>query len=301
MLVRAARMHPAANDIVDRASVVLGPAMRRYFSAEGASLATNRDVQLATFLATQMHLAALTAEGLDSELSVGMSLGEYSHLVHIHALSFESALRLIDARGTAYDTAPPGMMAAVLAVGRDVVEEAVREASANGDIAISNYNSPSQHVIAGDAAAVTAAIANLEEHHLAHTIVTESRVPMHTALLRDVAEQFAAELGRAAWASPDRPYLPNVRGAWASAVAPADFVRCLSEHVTQPVRWQESVEMLFALHPGAVFVEVGPGRVLSNLFGRRWIRAACAATDAEHGSDAEVHFRAVADHLRKHS
>jgi len=53
--------------------------------------------------------------------SLGLSLGEYSHLVHIGALELDDALRLVDERGRCYDEAPPGTMATVLTVDRETV------------------------------------------------------------------------------------------------------------------------------------------------------------------------------------
>ena len=298
MLVRAAAMHPAAQTVIARAAGVLDERAARYCSPEGTRLDTNRDVQLSVFLATQMHLAALVAEGLDSDVSLGLSLGEYSHLAHIGALTFESALRLVDARGAAYDRSPPGMMTAVLAADVETVETVVREAAVHGTIAVSNYNAPTQHVIAGDVLAVTWASKRLEDDHLAHTVVIERRVPMHTALLTGVASQFIPDLERAEWTVPSRRYLPNVLGTWSSDTGAAAFAARLAEHVTRPVRWRESIEMIFQLHPDATFVEVGPGSVLRNMFGRRWIAPAHAGTDGAAGADPAAHFRSTVDVLR---
>jgi [acyl-carrier-protein] S-malonyltransferase len=298
MLLRAAAIHPAARTVAGRAAQVLQERAAHYFSPAGTRLDSNRDVQLSVFLATQMHLAALAAEGLDTEFSLGLSLGEYSHLVHIGALAFEKALRLVDARGAAYDMSPPGMMTAVLAADVETVETVVREAAAYGGIAVSNYNAPTQHVIAGDVPAVTWASQRLEDEHLAHTVVIERRVPMHTSLLMPVASRFIRDLEQAEWKSPSRRYLPNVLGNWSADTNPATFVTRLAAHVTQPVRWRESIEMIFQLHPGATFVEVGPGSVLRNMFGRRWIRPACAGTDCTAAADPAAHFRATVDALR---
>ena len=65
---------------------------------------------MTVFLATQMYLAALQAEGLQPIASLGLSLGEYSHLVDIGALDLEDALDLVNERGRCYDEAPAGVM-----------------------------------------------------------------------------------------------------------------------------------------------------------------------------------------------
>lgn len=55
-----------------------------------------------------MHLAALEAAGVTAAASLGLSLGEYAHLVHIGALDVAAAVRLVAARGALYEAGPPG-------------------------------------------------------------------------------------------------------------------------------------------------------------------------------------------------
>jgi [acyl-carrier-protein] S-malonyltransferase len=293
MIVRALSHGAAAHEVARRAVATLGTEVAaRYFDPAGVPLATNRDVQVGVFLATQMHLAQLAEDGIDAETSLGLSLGEYSHLVHIGALTFEEALRLVDRRGAAYDTSPPGIMVTVLAAERDEVEQVIAAARPRGLVVISNFNTPTQHVIAGEAAAVTWAAERLEEDFSAHTVVIERRVPMHTPLLAGVAGQFRPALDRAAWiedrspAHAARAYWPNVSATPMLRPTRSDFIGQLVAHVTSPVLWRTSVEWVAANHPAATFVEVGPGGVLSNMLGRRWLAARHARTDAPAGSDA---------------
>jgi [acyl-carrier-protein] S-malonyltransferase len=150
VLSRARQAHPAAEHIADRARLVLGEARAsEYLDAGGARLRSNRDTQITVFLSSQMYLAAMHAEGIEGGGSLGLSLGEYSHLVHIGALDLDDALRLVDERGRCYDEAPPGIMATVLAVDYDTVAAVVTRARAYGPVVISNVNAPTQHVIAG--------------------------------------------------------------------------------------------------------------------------------------------------------
>ena len=305
MVVRALGHGAAAHDVARRATATLGPAVAsRYLDPAGMPLVTNRDVQLGVFLATQMHLAQLAAHGIDADISLGLSLGEYSHLVHIGALSFEEALRLVDLRGAAYDTSPPGIMVTVLAAARDEVEQVIAAARPRGLVVISNFNTPTQHVIAGEPAAVTWAAERLEEDFAAHTVVIEQRVPMHTPLLTGVAEQFRPALDRAAWiedrspAHAARVYWPNVSATPLHRPTRSDFIGQLAAHVTSPVLWRASVESVAANNPAATFVEVGPGGVLSNRLSRRWLTGPPARTAAPAGSAAATALTASLESLR---
>jgi [acyl-carrier-protein] S-malonyltransferase len=299
MLHRAIALHPAAGAIADRARAALGTAAAsRYLDADRAPLDTNRDVQIGVFLATQMHLAALRASGVDAQTSLGLSLGEYSHLVHIGALSFEDALWLVATRGALYDQCATGVMVTVLGASEEDVAQVVSCAAERGRIVISNFNTPTQHVLAGEPGAVAWAAEQLEEAHGAQTVVIEKRVPMHSPLMQGVERRFRLSLAAAPWAPPERCYWPNVVGSPIYAPRPDDFVTHLAAHVTRPVLWRRAIERLACTNPGATFVEVGPGDVLHNMLGRRWLPVRRARTDMRPADGAADRFSSTVEALR---
>lgn len=299
LLVRARLAHAASAHVVDAACRVLGAERTsRYLSRDGVTLQSNRDVQLCVFLATQMYLTALASEGVHADQSLGLSLGEYSHLVEIGALDLEDALALVDERGRCYDDAPPGVMVSVLAVDHDAVAEVVARAQVHGLVVISNYNAPTQHVLAGTREAVAWAAATLEDEYMAITNTIEERVPMHSPLMRDAAEAFAPALMRAPWRTPMRAYWPNVAGAPLARTGPADFVGHLTRHVSEPVRWHTSIEAVAAAHPDASFVEVGPGGVLHNMLKRAKRGVRCARVDGLDEAEPAAHFQSIVEVLR---
>ena len=299
IVTRALQSHPAAEQVALRAAEVLGGARTsEYLDPAGNRLRSNRDTQITVFLATQLYLAALEAAGIGAACSLGLSLGEYSHIVHIGALDFDEALRLVDEGGRCYDKAPPGIMATVLAVDHDTVAEVVDRARVHGVIAISNVNAPTQHVIAGDETAVTWAAATLEDDHAAHIAIIERRVPMHSPLMAPVAEVFERALARAAWCTGAGSYLPNATASPIAAPTANDFISHLKRHVSEPVLWQRSLDHLVANHPDATFLEVGPGGVLHNMMGRAWRTVSRLRVDAPDGIDPRDHFAATVEALR---
>lgn len=297
MLNRALAVHDAARDVLDRAVRVLPPgALDRCLNDE--SPATNCDIQLSVFVVTQMYLAALQAEGIAGIASLGLSLGEYSHLVHCGALDFEDALALVNARGHCYDQAPQGSMITVLAVDRDTVSRVVESARSRGPVVISNYNTPTQHVIAGADQAVTWAAATLEDEHAAYTAVIERRVPMHSPMMAPVARAFRPALARARWQDTSLDYLPNATALPIAKPAPADLIESLTRHVSEPVLWQSSMDVAAARHANATFVEVGPGGVLDNMVGRSWKGLRHARIDALESGDPRRYFAQTVEALR---
>src|SRR5690349_8196874 len=73
ILAKARRAHPAAETIAERTREVLGDERAAaYLGAEAATLRSNRDTQITVFVATQMYLAAMRAEGIDAACSLGL-------------------------------------------------------------------------------------------------------------------------------------------------------------------------------------------------------------------------------------
>jgi [acyl-carrier-protein] S-malonyltransferase len=285
MLERIIAVSPALTEpIIELASSVLGRDLRGCYASENPfSFASNRDVQVGVFLVNHLHLVVLQDAVDDAPFSLGLSLGEYNHLVHIGALSFEEGLRLVNARGAAYDAGPDGVMAAIFPIDLDALEEVLVRARAHGFIDVANLNSPTQHVVAGERAAVEAALSLLEDEHLVQGRIIERRIPMHTARFAPVAARLRPALERAKWRRPVRPYFPNVCGELFEHPSTGELVALLSEHVHRPVLWRKSIELVTTRWPDAVFVEVGPRTVLTDLLQRSWCKNARFATDGAAG------------------
>ena len=288
---------PALARFVGEASEILGRDLAAHYRASNPEvLARNRDVQVGVFLANHLHAMALAAAGVEARWSIGLSLGEYNHLVHISALTFAAALRLVDARGQLYDQAEGGLMVSVFPLEAEVVEGAIARLGLTDRVVIGLYNTPRQQVLSGERAAVEQVLAALEAEAYFEATVLEPRIAMHAPLLADIGARFAARLLDTPLTTPRRPYVPNVRATVIETPTPDAIRAALTAHVSRPVRWHASIDALAAHVPGATFVEVGPKAVLFNLFGRGWNPGPRHKTDAT--SHWRTHVQAVAKELR---
>lgn len=286
---------PDAEAVFMLASERLNRDLRAHYRAANPNLfATNRDVQIGVFLANHIHMLALHRVGVRAELSLGLSLGEYNHLVHIGALTFPDALRLVDARGAAYDEGPSGAMASVFPLPLSELEEVVVRAREHGPLEIANLNSPTQNVIAGARAAIDAAAAILDGDGV-ECVVIEERVPMHASIFRPVADVLRVALNRAPFRTPRFPYLPNVLGRFEESPTHERIVELLALHVHSPVLFRASVDFIDAKVTNAAFIEVGPRAVLYNMLTRKWRHGARFKTDAKE--DAGRALEATAKEL----
>ena len=296
MLDKLVEIYPPCAQILEKAGQVLGRDLRVHYRADNTdAFARNEDVQVGVFLASYLFMEVLAAGGVQAEVSLGLSLGEYNHLVHIGALRFEDALLVVRDRGRAYEQGPCGWMAAVQPIELKELLEVFEQARVHGLVEIVNLNSPTQHVIAGEEKAVEAAIDLLEEDYFAEGIVIERRFPVHSSLFKGVAARFRRVLEKTPFQHPERPYVPNHLGQVLPRPGCRDFIERLSRHVCSPVLWRASIEHVAQGWPDAVFVEVGPYSVLCNLMNRRWCKNRKLHTDSKE--ETSNHLAAVIGEL----
>lgn len=293
MLDRLIEAWPGARSIVGHAEQVLGRELLARYRGGVEAFGCNRDIQVGVFLCSYLHARALEAHGVVAGASLGLSLGEYNHLVEIGALDFADALRLVDARGSLYDAGPAGSMACVQPVSEEDLAPLLERFS--GAVSIANFNSPTQQVIAGAPEAMQEALTLCEDELFVQPIVIEQRIPMHTELFRPVSEALRPHLERAPWRTPTAAYLPNITARPMVAPSATDFVDSLTRHVYRPVLWRQSIDLLVDAYPGAIFVEVGPRGVLFNLLQKRWHDVTKFKTDTTE--DLTTHLRALPDEL----
>lgn len=297
MMDRIIAAFPPAEAIVERASEILSRDLQDIFASGNESqFACNRNVQVGVFLCSYLYQEALADSGITGDLSLGLSLGEYNHLLHIGALDFEDALTLVNARGEAYDKGPEGMMASVFPLPHEELEGYLDQVRHLGRVEVANLNSPSQNVIAGDHAAVEAAAELINGEGMGvQIVVIERRIPMHTIMFAPVANDFRAHLEGAAWRRPGKPYIPNVLAEMINSPAAGDIVPLLVRHVFKPVQWRRSIDLLVNQYPDACFVEIGPGGVLFNLLQKSWHKVPKFKTDRP--DDLVAHLSATITEL----
>jgi [acyl-carrier-protein] S-malonyltransferase len=297
MIEKLTAEHASARQIIEQASAILKRDLaKHYVSSNEAIFATNRDVQIGMFLANHMHLTLLSDAGIHTGWSLGLSLGEYNHLAHIGALTFEAGVSLVDQRGRLFDAGAHGVMVSLFPIEAPEIEAIIAELGLQDRVAIGLYNSPRQQVLTGERAAVEKVLSKIEDDMFADATEIESRIPMHSPLFASVGTALKPALEAAPFVAPQRPYVSNVRGAIVDNATPALIRDALAAHVFNPVRWQQSVEAVAARLTDPTFIEVGPRAVLYNLIGRGWTPGKRAKTDS--ATDGSGHFRQLVVSLR---
>jgi len=259
---------PVAADTFAEADEALGFALSRLcFEGPEEDLRLTENTQPAILTVSVAAWRVLAGQGIEPALAAGHSLGEWSAHVAAGTLSFADAVRAVKARGRAMQQAVPagqGAMAAVLSLDAAQVAEACAEAAAETGLTVTaaNLNSPGQTVISGALAAVEKASALAKAKGARRTVMLPVSAPFHCALMQPAQDEVSRVLAGLTLHDPRIPVAANVTGG---LVTTAEAARdALIRQVTGTVRWVDCVKALVGA--GAeVFVEAGPGKVLSGL------------------------------------
>jgi [acyl-carrier-protein] S-malonyltransferase len=199
--------------------------------------------------------------------AAGHSLGEFTAYVAAGSFTVSVGARLVRRRGELmYESGVrrPGAMAAILGELSRPIEALCAEASKDGGLVVpANYNAPGQIVVSGEVAGVERAMALAREAGAKRAIRLNVSGAFHSPLMEVAAAGLAEALDRALPAEPAFPVYANVSAE--PVVDPQRAREVLLDQLTSPVRWTDEVRAMGERHPDALYVEMGPGAVLSGL------------------------------------
>jgi [acyl-carrier-protein] S-malonyltransferase len=155
----------------------------------------------------------------------------------------------------------PGAMAAVLGLEDAVVEQLCATIP---NVWPANYNCPGQVVVSGENAAVDRLLEEAAAHGARKTVKLRVSGAFHSPLVARAAERLKPALARASFRDPAPPFMSTVTARVEDAQR---LAAVLVEQLTGPVKFTQAVRGL--VKDGVeVFVEIGPGQVLSGLLKR---------------------------------
>ncbi|NOY52180.1 MAG: ACP S-malonyltransferase [Deltaproteobacteria bacterium] len=236
---------------------------------EGPAKELNRtELTQAALLTTSMAVYRV----LDSETGwkpafvAGHSLGEYSAVTAAGGFDLADAVSLVRKRGIFMQEAVPegeGAMAAILGMELALLQKICEDV--DGLVVPANLNCPGQIVISGEREAVQVASDRAKEAGAKRALVLPVSVPSHSPLMEPVSKKLQEALDVTPMEDLAVPLMNNVA---AEEVRIAEAVReGLVRQLTSTLRWEESIRAMLA-RGIEIFVEVGPGKVLSNLIRR---------------------------------
>jgi [acyl-carrier-protein] S-malonyltransferase len=295
---------PAAKSIFEEADEALGFSLTDLiFNGPDETLRLTEHTQPAILTvstaAARVLAGALAAKSIAPAMAAGHSLGEYSAHVAAGTLSFADAVRAVRLRGRYMQEAVPpgeGAMAAVLALDPGLIQTICEQVTdqmtplpktpgAEGFdpklavVSAANLNSPIQTVISGAKGAVERASELCKQAGAKRAVMLPVSAPFHCALMQPAQDALANDLAHLEFRDPTFPVAANVSAAFVRTGAASR--EALVAQVTGAVRWIECIQLLTG--DGAThLIEVGPGKVLSNL-----VRQILGKDATQHASHVE--------------
>jgi malonyl CoA-acyl carrier protein transacylase len=256
---------PVIKEWMDRAAAAADfDLLHLLFHDREENLQKTRWQQPALFTVEYAMAQYLIALGIHPVAMAGHSLGELTALCLAGVYSLEDGFRIVNKRALCMDKAAamhvdPGVMAATDAP-LEVLKGMIQ---GRDDVHISNINSPKQVVLSGNTEAVKNLGNKLKGKGYRSTLLRVS-MAFHSPIMRVIHDELEAYVASIPFHSPQTPVISNATMAPYPS-DPGEIRRILMAHLESTVHWMNNVQTLWNDYGIRLFVEVGPGDILSNL------------------------------------
>lgn len=278
MVKDVAESFPSAKKVIDDVSSIVNLDMAKLlWESDAAELSRSDNSQIAITAASLALMAALKDKNIEPSAAMGFSLGEFPALYAAGVLSFEDVVKVVRQRGLIMQKVceeiaakneghAPGMTA-VLGLPPEKVKEI---ASGIKDAYAANMNSVKQTVVSGTFDALAAVEKTASEAGARRAVRLKVAGPFHSPLMQDAAVEFEKAIADVKFNDPKIKLFSNVTGK--ECVSGEEAKKSAVLHLTNPVRWTDEEDCLASVMKTDGFdkwaaLEVGPGKVLSGLWG----------------------------------
>lgn len=287
MVKDVAESFSSAKKVIDDVSSIVNLDMAKLlWESDAAELSRSDNSQIAITAASLALMAALKDKNIEPSAAMGFSLGEFPALYAAGVLSFEDVVKVVRQRGLIMQKVceeiaakneghAPGMTA-VLGLPPEKVKEI---ASGIKDAYAANMNSVKQTVVSGTFDALAAVEKAASEAGAHRAIRLKVAGPFHSPLMQDAAVEFEKAIADVNFNDPKIKLFSNVTGK--ECVSGEEAKKSAVLHLTNPVLWTDEEDCLASVMKADGFdkwaaLEVGPGKVLSGLWGNTDYNASIA-------------------------
>ncbi|MEO5910056.1 MAG: amino acid adenylation domain-containing protein [Pelobium sp.] len=222
------------------------------FGDEEKKLNNTYYTQPAIFI-TSYALAKLWMHwGVNPQILIGHSIGEFVAAHFAGVFSLADALKLIVHRGKLVSTVSKGSMLAV--------KSSVETLNLPADLSIATINTPKQCVVSGTDEAISAFSKELDKNGIANKVLKTSHA-FHSYMMDEIVVPFQKMVSQIKLHIPQKPIISTVTAQFLTdqeATDPAYW----ANHMRATVNFAGAIQFL-AINSSMVLLEVGPGKSLS--------------------------------------
>jgi acyl transferase domain-containing protein/acyl carrier protein len=201
---------------------------------------------------------SLIINGIQPDLMIGHSIGEFSAACLSGVLSLEEALRLVVKRGKVMGRTKEGSMLNVNTT-RDVIKSFLTNYLSLDLAAINAENSL---VISGETQEILELSKELKSAEISNRLINTTHA-FHSRMMDGILPDFKEELRSISFKEPKIPYISTLNGEIVNYenISNVDY---WTDHLRKPVQFQQSIKSVLE-GSRKTFIEVGPGNTLLNL------------------------------------
>lgn len=238
----------------------------KYKSIEetGDDLNKTENTQIAIATMSLAILSILIKNKIKADISVGLSLGEYTALIYSEKLKFEDGIQLLKQRGYLMQhKLPEGeySMLAIIGLESTKIENICNELSSKGMFIVpANYNYSNQTVVSGDKKTIEFASEIFKQNGAKKVVTLKTSGPFHTKALENAKNEYIKDLERIQFEKGTTKVIKNIDGTFYNESD--NMVEILSKHIVSPVRFDRAIKLMEE-EKVDTFVEIGHGKTLT--------------------------------------
>ena len=253
-----------AKRMFNQANEILGfDITKKMFYGDSEQLKETKVTQPAIFIHSSIEY---TIENTKPDFVAGHSLGEFSALFANKCISFEDGLKLVSKRAEAMQIAckkQKSTMAAIIGLDNKTVELVCKETK--GIVVPANYNSNGQIVISGEINSIDKACEELKNKGAKRALILNVGGAFHSPLMKDAEYLLKKAIDKTEFKQPICPIYQNYSGE--RYTDSKKIKENLISQLTSPVKWTQTMDNMIKDNVNTI-KELGPGKVLQNLFRR---------------------------------
>lgn len=250
----------AAKAVFETAEQIRPGTMQQCFEGALEEISITKNTQPCLFCVDLAAAEALREAGIEPDMVAGFSLGEVAAVTFAGIFTQAEGFSLVAKRGEAMQAAAEKVdsaMAAVLKLANEKVEELCRM---HPGVFPVNYNCPGQLVVAGLKSSLGDFLSDVAANG-GRAVPLNVSGGFHSPFMESASIRLAQVLSGMDVKAPQMPVYANYT---AEPYGENDAKLLLEKQVSNPVRWQQTVERM--IEAGVdTFVEVGAGKTLCGL------------------------------------
>lgn len=250
----------AAKAVFETAEQIRPGTMQQCFEGALEEVSITKNTQPCLFCVDLAAAEALREAGIEPDMVAGFSLGEVAAVTFAGIFTQAEGFSLVTKRGEAMQAAAEKVdsaMAAVLKLANEKVEELCRM---HPGVFPVNYNCPGQLVVAGLKSSLGDFLSDVAANG-GRAVPLNVSGGFHSPFMESASIRLAQVLSGMDVKAPQMPVYANYT---AEPYGENDAKLLLEKQVSNPVRWQQTVERM--IEAGVdTFVEVGAGKTLCGL------------------------------------